>query len=406
MAVTCRAILILPKFKNVFTLLAGEKGLENPIRWTHFLESETEVEFLQGNELVFTTGIAFQNNAGQLVSLIKKLHDHHAAGLIINVGKYFENISDEILSCAENLGFPLISVPWQNKLVNITRIIGRMVVEDSFRAKAVSQLLESILFAVDGSFTEYAATMEYYNFDVAVPMRIAIYNFPNLKNYLLNQDIAITKEEFQFIIFGIVNNAMQRSQKKYLYLWRNYNLIMTIPVSQTGEAALIETLFEEIKGEICHRMPKLITHIGLGGDYDSLEKLRISYREANFALRICDKNLHSAYVLYRTTGVYKLFNKIHDFQVLKEFYNEMLDPLFQYDTKNNSEFAKTLETYFTEGKNVIAASEILYIHRNTLKYRLHRIEEILGYSLCDPEEEINLQIAFKIKKYISLLGKA
>ena len=401
MSINCRAILNLPKLKNVLSLIAGEKGIDNPIRWTHFLESEKEAEFLQGNELVFTTGIGFRDNHQQLLPLISALSEHHAAGLIINIGEYFKEIPPEAIDCANKLGFPLITVPWKYKLVNITRMIGRMVVEDGFRFMSVSHLLENILFSVDADFEQYRSTVEYYGYDVNVPMRIAIFNFPNLKDYLLNHHVVMTKEEFQIIIHGIVSSIMQDSEKQCLYLWRNYNLIMTMPVHTFHEVEQTKTIFEKMKSAICSRMPTLVTHIGLGNGYGPLEKLRISYREAQFAVKLCENNPHSHYVLYKTAGIYKLFNKINNPKILEEFYNEMLEPILQYDQANSTEFTKTLEVYFENGENNVSASNALYIHRNTLKYRLHRIEEILGYQLSNSQEKSNLQVAFQIKKYLS-----
>ncbi|MDD3229943.1 MAG: PucR family transcriptional regulator ligand-binding domain-containing protein [Oscillospiraceae bacterium] len=406
MAINCRLILSLPEFQGVFTVLAGEKGLNNAIRWTHFLESEKEAEFLQGNELVFTTGIAFQDDPHKLAALVSALSKHHAAGLVINIGKYFEHISDEVINCAEKSGIPLMTVPWKYKLVDITRTIGRMIIEDDFHFTAASHLLENILFSIDGNFAEYRSTAEFNGYYINQPMCIAIFNFPNLKQYLLNYHVAITKEEFQFIIHEIVNNIMRNSDKQCLYLWRKYNMVMTIPVDKINEIVQTKSIFEKIKSAICSRMPTLVTHIGLGNGYASLEQLRTSYREANFAIRLCQNNPHSGYVLYRTAGIYKLFNKIHAPKILKEFYHEILDTLLQYDKDNHTEFTKTLEIYFQEGENTVSASNALYIHRNTLKYRLHRIEEILGYPVSNSKEKSNLQVAFQIKKYLEIFNES
>ena len=87
---------------------------------------------------------------------------------------------------------------------------------------------------------------------------------------------------------------------------------------------------------------------------------------------------------------------------LIEFYQDYLEPLVQYDQKHGSEFAGTVEVYCQKDSNALATAEHLYIHRNTLNYRLKRASEILGYDLDEVENKQCISLAFKIKQLMYL----
>ena len=84
---------------------------------------------------------------------------------------------------------------------------------------------------------------------------------------------------------------------------------------------------------------------------------------------------------------------------LKDFVMEILGELIQYDEENNSDYVNTLQVYLEEGKNIGETAQKLYVHRNTIKYRVTKVEEILNIDLEDTNTVFNLQFAFKIRKY-------
>jgi DNA-binding PucR family transcriptional regulator len=61
---------------------------------------------------------------------------------------------------------------------------------------------------------------------------------------------------------------------------------------------------------------------------------------------------------------------------------------------------ETLKTYFSTGESKAKTAEKLYIHLNTLKYRLHKIEEILGLKLSDPDVSFRLKLAVRLLLFV------
>ena len=75
---------------------------------------------------------------------------------------------------------------------------------------------------------------------------------------------------------------------------------------------------------------------------------------------------------------------------------ENLGPILQYDKINNSDLLETLKTYFKcEGNMKIIAQE-LFIHYNTVIYRIQKIEELLNVDLKNLNEQLNIHTALKV----------
>ena len=88
---------------------------------------------------------------------------------------------------------------------------------------------------------------------------------------------------------------------------------------------------------------------------------------------------------------------------LRQYEEEVLGPIRDYDRKNKSGFLDTLQIYLEENEDIVATCKRLFIHRNTLSYRLKRIEEITQRSMTDAEARLDFRIAFKICVYLQLI---
>ncbi len=140
---------------------------------------------------------------------------------------------------------------------------------------------------------------------------------------------------------------------------------------------------------------------GIGRIADNLAGVSRSFREAQQSLEIGrrlfgDDKLHS----FARLGIYRLLFYLDGHDEMKNFYQETLGPLLHHDGRNDNTLMETLEGYFHCNGNLSETARVMHLHRNSLLYRLGRIEEILGRSLEDPELRLSLQIALKIHHLI------
>ena len=74
-----------------------------------------------------------------------------------------------------------------------------------------------------------------------------------------------------------------------------------------------------------------------------------------------------------------------------------VDRLIAYDSKRRTALLDTLERYLAERRSVIESARALYIHPNTLRQRLARIEELTGLKL-DADDLLSLELAIKLAR--------
>lgn len=75
-----------------------------------------------------------------------------------------------------------------------------------------------------------------------------------------------------------------------------------------------------------------------------------------------------------------------------EPFAELVSPLLDYDMKRSSDLVRTLSVYFLAGANASEAADRLFLHRNSLLYRLERIQKLTGLDLKDPNDMLALQL--------------
>ena len=73
-------------------------------------------------------------------------------------------------------------------------------------------------------------------------------------------------------------------------------------------------------------------------------------------------------------------------------FRNLVEPLARYDRERGSDLVKTLRMYFACGANASEAADKLFLHRNSMLYRLTRIEKLTGADLKNPRVGLMLQL--------------
>ena len=82
---------------------------------------------------------------------------------------------------------------------------------------------------------------------------------------------------------------------------------------------------------------------------------------------------------------------------MESFYDKILGDLVFYDKVNNTDYVEILINYFENNCRVVETANALYIHRNTMNYKINKIEEILDINLSDIGDRSKIYIALMIK---------
>lgn len=75
------------------------------------------------------------------------------------------------------------------------------------------------------------------------------------------------------------------------------------------------------------------------------------------------------------------------------YYLSLLAPLHKYDSEHHGDLVKTLTAYLRHAGNSSRTADALYLHRNSLRYRLARIRALTGLDIAEPDTRLALQVA-------------
>lgn len=264
-------------------------------------------------------------------------------------------------------------------------IIANLEVENQNIIKTIEQkhLNDFILELINNSFEtkHYVQNkMNYFDFEIANNYRLLLihieYNEDIFKKSLIDQ------------VKSIQNLVLNR-----VLIGQNYdnNLIIIIP----------EDIFELTKKELLNffdkKFPTIKINCGASRPYSLLE-LPKTQREAKIALRISKENRlqenHITFSNFEHLNIERIIFSESTTEEAQKIYKETLHKVIEYDKNHKTELLNTLHFYFECNLNVEMAGERLFIHKNTVRYRLKSISSLLNLNLDSLNTIILLKIAF------------
>jgi PucR family transcriptional regulator, purine catabolism regulatory protein len=134
-------------------LLAGEEGLELPVRWVHISELLDPTPWLSGGEVLLTTGMQLDSSERER-EFITRLADHQLAGLGFGTGFSHDSVPAAILEVAAERQFPVFEVPYEVPFIALTEAAFTHLVNEQYgvlrRALAAHERLERIVLSERG----------------------------------------------------------------------------------------------------------------------------------------------------------------------------------------------------------------------------------------------------------------
>jgi PucR family transcriptional regulator, purine catabolism regulatory protein len=112
-------------------VVAGERWLEQPVRWVHAIELPDAARLLRGGELVLTTGIALPDEEARLGTYVAELAGVGVSGLAVELGRrYTDGVPGIFAAAAEEWGVPLIVFEREVAFVGITEAVHARIIDE------------------------------------------------------------------------------------------------------------------------------------------------------------------------------------------------------------------------------------------------------------------------------------
>lgn len=202
------------------------------------------------------------------------------------------------------------------------------------------------------------------------------------------------------LINDLVQSITIQILERPIILAKRDQVISILPVekpTRREEKAFLKMFVDKVNQEIRQRLEGRTVRAGIGRVYASAGELFRSYQEAKVAIELgymMDSDRGTPF--FSELGLERLLHN-HDQQELTEFHNEVLGGLDKLERTLKDELLGTLEKYLFNQCNLKATANMLFLHPNTLRYRLKKAEEILELDLEDFDTKLNLITALKIK---------
>lgn len=219
----------------------------------------------------------------------------------------------------------------------------------------------------------------------------------------LNDSIPITKD----VIIKIQNLLQPDGVPFKIYTtYLSHRIVgVVFPITDKDAPTRKET-FEawlmRIQNKFKKVLPELKTIIGIGRIHQSNLEIYQSFQEAKISLQMYDYILDTKGIIhYDEIGYIRLLSYIHN-DLLSDFSTQYLHPLILHDKENETDLIDTLYAYCNHNGDIIQTAHDLFIHPNTLRQRLKKIESVLQVDLNNYTDMVNLILALKIEKNINV----
>jgi len=405
MFLTCEEMVKLPHLEKII-LVAGQGGIKRIITWAHVVDIADVAEWVKGGELLFITGVSIENDTNALIKLVKDIEKRDLSGLVINVGRYIKETPKEVIELANSMNFPIYELPFEVKLIDVIQSICRKIFNSRLKEESMNGFMKEIIFGNEKITEETLSKAVIYGYNSKKCYHSLVADIDNFKEYIKKNNMSEEKdiEELKMLVQQLMDSIMYKHNKKALYMIQSDSFINLVPMDKgKNNRDEVVRIAKEIKLMVKERIKGLTVSIGLGGGTTEIKYFSKIVFSAQKALDISKRNSMIDFVSdYKKTGVYRLFFDMSNYDEMRNLYEETLYKLEKYDAKNSSNLLETLEMYLEQQKNIGMSAELLYIHRNTMKYRINRIEEILGVDLKDDNVIFHITLCIKIKKFLNI----
>ena len=219
-----------------------------------------------------------------------------------------------------------------------------------------------------------------------------INQFRNFRVFLIKDEKKdLDLETFQNLIF-------KEYHLQFCMKWNNL-IICIVPVE-----LLPDEKISELYDFLYKHLSKTIK-ISCGGIKEHLENVSDSFKEAarTFDMIESMKFDNKSYMKYEDLGVYRILYELNDVKVFEEYASDMFRELWKYDDENDAKLFTTLECYLNNDCNLEITAAELYIHVNTLRYRIKQIEQITNKNLKSISVLSEFLTAFKVRRLIEVI---
>ena len=228
--------------------------------------------------------------------------------------------------------------------------------------------------------------------------------------YIKSKELHFNTEELRIVFlikffgktdmlpFEMLQNMFPDKSKDYVISVGEHDIVLVKDVRPGTDSKEIERIATNISDTLSSEFYSKVA-IGISTIVDNIKDLARAYKEAQVALDVgkvfeTEKNIIS----YENLGIGRLI-----YQLPTTLCEMFLQEVFKKGSLESldRETLMTIQCFFENNLNVSETSRKLFVHRNTLVYRLEKIRKLTGLDLREFEHAIPFKVALMVKKYLN-----
>ena len=197
--------------------------------------------------------------------------------------------------------------------------------------------------------------------------------------------------------FEVIQNLFPDKQRDFVFNINENDIVLIKRIRNGIEMndleKLARSIVDTLAGEFCIR-----TTVGIGTIVTGIKELARSFKEAQVALEVAKVfDTDKMIISYDNLGIARLI-----YQLPTTLCETFLKEIFKRGSIDSldKETLFTIQKFFENNLNVSETSRKLFVHRNTLVYRLDKIRKLTGLDLREFDHAIVFKIAMMVKKYL------
>jgi PucR family transcriptional regulator, purine catabolism regulatory protein len=353
-------------------LASGQESAQAHVRWVHSTELPDPTPWLRGGELLLTTGVQLDRPKVQR-ELIDRLADHDIAGLGFGTGFTHKRLPAALLTAARKRSFPLFEVPYELPFIAIT--------ERAF-AQLVNERYEMLQRNMVGDVLAEALTGHLYPDELQA----------RLRPFGIGEHVAVLafKLADPSAAAALLERILEREQVHNLVAIRAGLVCAVIDASSVDPIELARAVRKE-----------LLTRFGevraAASRAAATHSLRLSFHEARCALEAVrlQNGDGPEVATYADLGAFQLLLSLQDDDALISYCRGVLGPVEQGEGDYGDELLRSLDVFIEHNGHWEKASNALYCHRHTLRYRIRRVEQLTGRDFGNARDRIEVWLALR-----------
>ncbi|RNF39059.1 PucR family transcriptional regulator [Planococcus salinus] len=200
--------------------------------------------------------------------------------------------------------------------------------------------------------------------------------------------------------------AAKSLKREIMFTYQGENLLIYLEKPPVAEHENKLNFLDLVDRRLRNLLPEVVISWGIGDYVEGFQGLAQSYQHALLALSIGRRKKGKGQrTLYENTRVDRILLTLTKNEEMKDIITSTIEPLVRYDEQRQMDLIGTFIAYNQYHGNVSQTSRALNLHRQSLLYRLRKIESLTGLSLVDPDDLFLLDLSIKTWK-IGMSGNA